>query len=64
VEWHCSHACKSFKRAGVGTNGILECKILPENTHRTSVSAGTVGSSWLYVSGPLTTISIGMVAAL
>jgi hypothetical protein len=23
-----------FKRAGVGTNGILECKFLSENTHR------------------------------
>jgi hypothetical protein len=34
-EWHWSHACKSFKRAGVGTNGILECKFLPKNEHRT-----------------------------
>jgi hypothetical protein len=25
---HRSHACKSFKRAGVETNGILECKSL------------------------------------
>jgi hypothetical protein len=25
-----SHACKSFKLAGVRTNGILECKFLPE----------------------------------
>jgi hypothetical protein len=24
-EWHWSQACKSFKRAGVGTNGILDC---------------------------------------
>jgi hypothetical protein len=28
-----------FKRAGVGTNGILECKFLSENEHR----AGAVG---------------------
>jgi hypothetical protein len=35
-ECHWSHACKSFKRAGAGTNGILECKFLPENAHRTS----------------------------
>jgi hypothetical protein len=27
-ECHWSHACSSFKRAGVGTNGILECKFL------------------------------------
>jgi hypothetical protein len=36
-ECHWSHACKSFKRAGVGTNGILECKPLPKNAHRSSV---------------------------
>jgi hypothetical protein len=30
-ECHWSHACKSFKRAGMGTNGILECK-LPSKT--------------------------------
>ena len=24
-----------FKQAGVGTNGILESKILPKNAHRT-----------------------------
>jgi hypothetical protein len=28
------HACKSFKRAGVGTNGILACKSLSKNAHR------------------------------
>jgi hypothetical protein len=27
-ECHWAHACKSFKRAGVGTNGFLEGKIL------------------------------------
>ena len=27
-ECHWSHACKSFKRAGVGNNGILDCKFL------------------------------------
>jgi hypothetical protein len=35
-ECHWSHACKSFKRAGVGTNGIIECRFLPKNAHRTS----------------------------
>jgi hypothetical protein len=35
-ECHWSHACKSFKRTGVGSNGILECKFLSENAHRTS----------------------------
>jgi hypothetical protein len=34
-EFHGSHACKSFTREGVGTNGILESKILSENAHRT-----------------------------
>jgi hypothetical protein len=29
-ECYWSHACKSFKPAGVGTNGILECKFLPK----------------------------------
>jgi hypothetical protein len=24
-----------FKRAGVGTNGIIECGFLPKNAHRT-----------------------------
>jgi hypothetical protein len=32
-ECHWSHACKSFKRAGVGTNGIIECKFLSKNAH-------------------------------
>ena len=27
----------SFKRAGVRTNGILECKLLSKNAHRTSL---------------------------
>jgi hypothetical protein len=27
-ECHWSHACKSFKQAGLGTNGILECKFM------------------------------------
>jgi hypothetical protein len=35
-ECHWSHACKSFKRASVGTNGILECKFLSKNEHRAS----------------------------
>jgi hypothetical protein len=29
-------ASSELKRAGVGTNGILECKYLSENAHRTS----------------------------
>jgi hypothetical protein len=29
-ECHWSHACKSFKRICVGSNGILECKFLSE----------------------------------
>jgi hypothetical protein len=33
-ECHCSHTCKSFKRAGVETNGILEGKVLFENADR------------------------------
>jgi hypothetical protein len=41
-ECHWSHACSSFKRAGVGTNGILECKFLSKNAHRAlSVSPTT-----------------------
>jgi hypothetical protein len=28
-----THAC--FKQTGVGSNGILECKFLSENAHRT-----------------------------
>jgi hypothetical protein len=36
-EWHWTHACKSFKRAGVGTNGIVECNFLPKNAHHTFV---------------------------
>jgi hypothetical protein len=34
-ECYWSHARKSFKRAGVGTNGIMECKFLSKNAHRT-----------------------------
>jgi hypothetical protein len=37
-ECHWSHACKSFKRTYVGTNDILECKILSENAHRTQTA--------------------------
>jgi hypothetical protein len=33
-ECHWSHAWKSFKQTCVGSNGILECKILSENAHR------------------------------
>jgi hypothetical protein len=29
------HTPARFKRAGVGTNGILECKYLSKNAHRT-----------------------------
>jgi hypothetical protein len=36
-ECYWSHACKSFKRTCVGSNGILECKFLSENAHRTEV---------------------------
>jgi hypothetical protein len=36
-ECHRSHTCKSFKRAGVGTNGILECKFLSKNARRTTI---------------------------
>jgi hypothetical protein len=43
-ECHWSHACKSFKRTGVGTNSIIECKFpfkpehsaLPELTTATT----------------------------
>jgi hypothetical protein len=28
------HTPARFKRAGVGTNGILECKFLSKNAHR------------------------------
>jgi hypothetical protein len=38
VECRWSHTCKSFKRAGVGTNGILECKFLSKNAHRTATA--------------------------
>jgi hypothetical protein len=31
-ECHLIHVCKSFKQAGVGTNGILECKFLSETS--------------------------------
>jgi hypothetical protein len=33
-ECHWSHACKSFKRTCMGSNGILYCKFLSENAHR------------------------------
>ena len=51
-ECHWSHACKSFKRADVGTNGILKCKILSKNEHRARV-CGTwrcirVGGLWTW----------------
>ena len=38
-ECHWSHACKSFKRTRVGSNGILECNFLSENAHRTNRAA-------------------------
>jgi hypothetical protein len=31
-----SHACSSFKRTCVRSNGILECKLLSEKEHRTN----------------------------
>jgi hypothetical protein len=37
-ECHWSHACKSFKRTCVGSNGILECRFLPKNAHRTQAT--------------------------
>jgi hypothetical protein len=39
-ECHRSHACKSFKRAGVSTNDILECKIffIPKLSTGTAVA--------------------------
>jgi hypothetical protein len=43
-ECHWSHACKSVKRTGVGSNGILECKFLSENADRTRSS--TAGCSF------------------
>jgi hypothetical protein len=33
---HWPHAWQCFNRAGVGTNGILECRFLRKNAHRTS----------------------------
>jgi hypothetical protein len=39
-ECHWAHACKSFKRTCVGSNGILECKFLSENAHRDLVWGG------------------------
>jgi hypothetical protein len=41
-ECHWSHTCKSFKRAGVGTNCILECNFLSKNAHRTEPCKHTV----------------------
>jgi hypothetical protein len=37
-EWHWSHAWQSFKRTCVGSNGILECRFVPENAHRTAAA--------------------------
>jgi hypothetical protein len=39
-ECHWPHACKSFKRRnkGVNPNGILECKFLSKNAHRTAAA--------------------------
>jgi hypothetical protein len=39
-ECHWPHACSSFKRTCGGYNGILECKFLSENAHRTPGSLG------------------------
>jgi hypothetical protein len=33
------HTPARFKRAGVGTNGILECKFMSENAQRTKQCA-------------------------
>jgi hypothetical protein len=38
-----SSACKSFKRAGVGTNGILECKCLSGHVHHAPSSGSVFG---------------------
>jgi hypothetical protein len=35
-ECHWSHAWQSFKRTCVRSDGIIECKILSDNAHRTS----------------------------
>jgi hypothetical protein len=42
VECHWSHACKSFRRTCVGSNGIIECKFLSENAHRAKSAASSV----------------------
>jgi hypothetical protein len=44
-ECHWSHACKRFKRARVGTNGILECKFLSKNEHRTFGKRAPINAS-------------------
>jgi hypothetical protein len=36
------HPRGSFKRTSVGSNGIIECKFLPENAHRTSTSCARI----------------------
>jgi hypothetical protein len=44
-ECHWSHACKGFKRTCVGSNGILECKLLLVNAHRaTATDAATAAT--------------------
>jgi hypothetical protein len=37
-----SHACSSFKQAGVGTNGILGHKFQSKNAHRTDYNRAFV----------------------
>jgi hypothetical protein len=32
-EYYWAHACKSFKRAGAGTDSILERELLSKNAH-------------------------------
>jgi hypothetical protein len=53
-ECYWSHAWKSFKRAGVGTHGTLECKDLSENTHRTRKCAVAETSSEAFDAVPCT----------
>jgi hypothetical protein len=44
-----SHACLSFKLAGVGTNGVLECKLLLKNpsTVHHDCKGGWVDACWV-----------------
>jgi hypothetical protein len=39
------HTLDRFKRAGVGTNGILECEFMSKNAHRTHSNSHSQGNS-------------------